>query len=49
MENEEDAQRTRADLWFRRAGELLEEVGQLRHQVVAATAVAAQVRTEAAM
>ena len=47
MQSELDEQRTRANMWFRRAGELVAEVGSLREQVSAATAVAATVRTEA--
>lgn len=39
---------TRADMWFRRAGELLDEVSKLREQVASATAVAALVKAEAA-
>ncbi len=42
-----DEQRTRADMWFRRAGELLDEVSTLRAQVTSATAVAATLRVEA--
>lgn len=45
--SELEAQRTRADMWFRRAGELLDESSVLREQVAAATAAAATMRSEA--
>ena len=42
--SEEQEQRTRADMWFKRCGELIEAQSEQRGELVAATAAAAPSR-----